>query len=487
MSNILRDKRVQFICVFALIFSLIPTLFRNVIPYDMIENLYWGKELQLGYAKHPPLFAWVSFAFFKIFGSIPESLYFLTQLNLLVGCCFIYKISRLLNHDKSTSISSVLFLLASVATTFGNTKLNATTILFSLLPAIYFFFLRMMKFQKISDAVFLGIFAMLACIGKYIALMFLGCIGLFLICDNQARKLMKMLLPYIAVFAFLIAISWHINWMYQSDFISLKYGLEKSVSAVSNRWSAVNFILMIILFFGTSTLALFYSSKTHDVINHCVSKYRFCYSSEERFVIMITVAPIIILFIMSLTTGMNIGSFWGASLCPLIGVYFNILNQDVNHERLFKFTKISTLIFAIIMTLQLSVGRNYWKHHDASEAINATKLVYCIENDCYNRFGEKHISFIHADKATAFLHAYLHDSPKFYDANKFNQLQIFDNYEIKGIHLVTFLCHKDDNKISEFIDKYNELIEISGLVHIIDDFYVYYAFIDIEEKHNEKD
>jgi hypothetical protein len=42
------------------VFSIIPMITRNIIPHDMIENLYWGKELQLEYAKHPPLFAWIS-------------------------------------------------------------------------------------------------------------------------------------------------------------------------------------------------------------------------------------------------------------------------------------------------------------------------------------------------------------------------------------------------------------------------------------------
>ena len=83
-SSFLRDKRLQFVLLFAAVFSLVPILFEKVLPYDMLENLYWGKEWQLGYDKHPPLFAWISYAFFKLCGSVPESLFLLTQLNFFV-------------------------------------------------------------------------------------------------------------------------------------------------------------------------------------------------------------------------------------------------------------------------------------------------------------------------------------------------------------------------------------------------------------------
>ena len=30
------------------------------LPHDMTEAWAWGQELQLGYFKHPPLYAWLS-------------------------------------------------------------------------------------------------------------------------------------------------------------------------------------------------------------------------------------------------------------------------------------------------------------------------------------------------------------------------------------------------------------------------------------------
>jgi hypothetical protein len=71
------------------VFSFIPMITRNIIPHGVIENLYWGKELQLGYSKHPPLFAWISYLFYRLCFSWPESLYILTQLNFLREVAFL--------------------------------------------------------------------------------------------------------------------------------------------------------------------------------------------------------------------------------------------------------------------------------------------------------------------------------------------------------------------------------------------------------------
>ena len=98
LKNCIETDIISF--AFLLVFALIPTIMRDTLPHDMIENLYWGKEWQLGYDKHPPLFAWISYAFYKICFSVPESMYFLTQINLGVGLFFIHKIAMHIFKEK---------------------------------------------------------------------------------------------------------------------------------------------------------------------------------------------------------------------------------------------------------------------------------------------------------------------------------------------------------------------------------------------------
>ena len=45
-----------FLLIHLIIWTLIPSISNNNLPLDTIEALTWGNELQLGYAKYPPIF-----------------------------------------------------------------------------------------------------------------------------------------------------------------------------------------------------------------------------------------------------------------------------------------------------------------------------------------------------------------------------------------------------------------------------------------------
>ncbi len=471
---VFKNRYLSLIILFGIVQSIIPILTRNIIPYDMIENLYWGKEWQLGYAKHPPLFAWISYIFFRICNSIPESLYILTQLNLLLGFYFIFKIAKLIGFNEEKSYGSILFFMCSVASVFGNEKFNATTILMSLLPMVFYYFLRMIKFCTIADAICVGMIASLAFLGKYFALLFLGCMGIFLIIDRSSRKLLLTPIPYIALAVFLLGISWHIKWIIENHFITLSYALEKSINAHENYLSALNFLIMIFLFFGTSFAVLRYVyGKQYKIIPYNWT----ILNSAQKFVVFITILPITILFLVSLITGMRIGSFWCTNMLMLLGIYFFILNPTINYDKLYEVTKKIVSVFFVILFLKLGIGRQIIQHYDVTEAINPRKVCFYIENRWYNKFDNKKISIIRADKPTACLHIYLESSPSFYNSKNLDQYKIFEEYK-NELSLVTFLCKgKSDEKIQNFINIYNDDILEYDFIHVIDDSFIYFAFV----------
>src|SRR5262245_19600046 len=43
-----------------LVWTLLTTLMLESVPLDVVELLYWGREWQWGYHKHPPLPAWLA-------------------------------------------------------------------------------------------------------------------------------------------------------------------------------------------------------------------------------------------------------------------------------------------------------------------------------------------------------------------------------------------------------------------------------------------
>lgn len=472
---------VKFSIIYLAVLAVIPMLIRNELPYDMIENLHWGKELQLGYFKHPPLFAWLSFFFYKICFSCPESLYILTQLNLLIGLYFIYKLSKLVLENENKALASTLIFLASICAVFGNEKFNANTILMSLYPMMFFFFIRMIKFQKKIDAIALGIVSALAVIGKYIALGYLGCMGIFMLINKDCRALFKTSLPYISVIVFMIGISWHVKWMFDSNFITLQYALEKSTAATKDYFSCFNFVMMQIIFYCTSVWAFVYAYARKF---RCFPQLKQQYSTEEQFILFITIAPNLLLFTVSLLTGMRIGCFWGTNTLMTIGTYLLILNkEEFDFSRLLKFTKTIALLLASILAIKLGIARCFLRSYDPTNATNIRSIAKCIDEDWKRQFGNEKMVCLKADKAMSALHVFLKDSPSSYDVNKCRLFEILEHYPLDKTAVAAFLCKKDGNDIKAFQKFYGEYILFENMIPVIDDYVVYYAFVKSIKSH----
>jgi 4-amino-4-deoxy-L-arabinose transferase-like glycosyltransferase len=445
----------------------------------MIENLYWGKELQFGYAKHPPLFAWVSYFFYKLCFSWPESLYFLTQLNLVLGFYFIFKISELIFKDKTKSYAAILIFMASIGSVFGNEKFNATTILMSLFPAMFYFFIRMLKFNKYSDAIAFGIFCALAVVGKYFALLYIACVGLFLILNKECRKFFKTPQIYVAAGVFLICVSWHVVWMFENDLITLKYAFDKT--AAQSRLSAFNFLAMQTLFSATSFFAVAYACK--GKIKLWPDEWSKI-SLEEKFIIFITIAPNVLLFLVSLATGMRIGSFWGANMFTTGGVYLLIVNKNLDFDRLFVFVKRITTFFAAVLFIKLGVARVLLKEYDPTNAIDIRKISRKMDEDWRANFGDQKMKIIATDKALAALHIHLKDSPSYYDVKNLRIYSDGDSFPTDETVVVAFLsrrrCEKDAARSSSVIfdDDARRRVLFENKIRVIGDYFVYYAFVN---------
>ena len=484
------NKFNLFILIYIAVFSLIPILTRNVIPFDMVENLYWGKEWQLGYEKHPPLFAWISQAFFKLSFSIPESLYVLTQLNLLLGLVFVFKISQLIYNDRTKSYASVFIFMSSAAAILGNEKFNATTILFSLLPAAFYYFLKMMKFGRKKDAVLLGIFAALAFIGKYIALLFFGCMGLFLLINSDCRKMLRTSLPYIAITTFLVGISWHIYWICSNDFVTIQYALEKSALAKKSPMFAIKFLLMMCFFFMTSFIAACFAFRSNrystgkkfnplkifrDVNFICRKNGN--YSTEELFIITVTLAPSAILFLSALFTGMRIGSFWGASMMTTIGIYLVIVNRKLlNIASLFEFTKWISCLFAAVLILKLGVIRQILRDSHPSYAIDYRAVSRQIEQDYEHIFPNQKIKNIISDKDTTPLHLYLSDYPSFYNPKIHRTQRLFTEKEANLANRIVTFTYKNYDEVDNFRKFYDSDVIFENDIDICGGWKLHYAF-----------
>lgn len=206
------------------------------LSVDIIENVYWGQELQWGYFKHPPLFAWISFAWIKIVGQTLYPTLFAVTTSISIFAS--YKITKIY-LPKPLSITSALLLEGVLFYNFSACNFNANSILLVLWPACAYFLLcgirsACTKVKLLHWSLF-GACAALSMLSKYYSGIFLLSCFVTTLITPQARNLYKTIYPYLAFTVFCIILTPHVIWLFKYNFIPLTY-ITNQVNIAHQRW-----------------------------------------------------------------------------------------------------------------------------------------------------------------------------------------------------------------------------------------------------------
>lgn len=192
---------------------------------DMLENFAWGQRLAWGSAKHPPLFAWVTGGWFAVWPTLDVFYHLLSYGNAAVGLWGIYRLAHAMRQPNWALPSVVLLCLAFPYSTLA-VKFNANAILLSVWP-----WAALAWWQSIHRAdrdawpwtLALGLLSTLAMLGKYYSGVFL--LGLFLtsLTFGAGRLWFKTYRPWLALLVFAAGLSPHLYWLWQHDFVTLRY------------------------------------------------------------------------------------------------------------------------------------------------------------------------------------------------------------------------------------------------------------------------
>ena len=135
------------------------------IHYDMGEAVVWSREALLGNPKHPPLSAWVPWAWFKVFPTADWAYYLLCIVLATLALWVAWKIAeRFLSPEKRVAGLALLTLVPFF--NFLALKYNANSVLVPLWALTTWAFLVSFETRKIAAAL-AGLAAAAAMLGKY--------------------------------------------------------------------------------------------------------------------------------------------------------------------------------------------------------------------------------------------------------------------------------------------------------------------------------
>ena len=328
--------------VHLLIWTLIPSLTNQNLPLDTIEALAWGSNLDWGFNKHPPFSAFAVEIFYKIFGSQDWAYYLLSQIFVVITFLAVYKFSEEIFNNKKLALLSVLLLEGIYFYNFTTPEFNVNVAQLPFWALTIYYTWRCIKYDKTTDYVFLGLFAGLGILSKYLFIYLIIGIKLVFIYFLRKGKKIKFSHYFIAGPITLLILLPHLIWLTENNYITITYGLQRTGGA----GSFLDHLIYPIIFLGKQIgllipflLMFFFLLKK--------VKYKINLKDEKLvFLLLVTIAPIFLMLLTSMIMGVKIRTMWMTPFYLFAGTFIiYIFKSHINLNKLKSFASVFIILF----------------------------------------------------------------------------------------------------------------------------------------------
>ncbi len=327
-----------FVTTHLILWTVVPTITNSNLPLDTIEALAWGSNLEWGFNKHPPLSAFFSEVFFQIFGPQDWAYYLLSQIFVVISFCIIFKLSQEIFNDGTLSLLSVFLIEGIYFYNFTTPEFNVNIcqLPFWCLTVYYTWKIYNSKKIELYDCILLGATAALGILSKYLFIYLLVAIDLlfaYLIFFKKSKKFdFKYLISLEVFFVILIP---HIIWLFNNDFITIKYGFAR---AGLDEGQMINHLKYPLIFTLKQIGILIPFLILVWLLIKKIPKKLKLKDEKLLFLIFINLVPIFLVFMTALISGSKIRTMWMTPFYIFFGTLFIYLLKDqINIKKLNSF------------------------------------------------------------------------------------------------------------------------------------------------------
>ncbi len=193
---------------------------------DVLETWSFGRSIEWGYSKHPPLMGWVAHAWTSVFPLTNWSFQLMALANSALALWAVDLISRrFVAGDKRMIVLLLLMLLPIYQ--FHAQRFNANAVLLAVWPIATYCFLRSFETREIRWAIAAGAAGALVMLGKYYSVFLLVSFAFAAICHPQRRVYWTSWAPWVSIAAGLSALVPHLHWLLISGAPPFAYALAR--------------------------------------------------------------------------------------------------------------------------------------------------------------------------------------------------------------------------------------------------------------------
>ena len=351
--NVLNRNINNIFFIFALshliIWTIVPSLTNKNLPLDTIEALAWGSNLDWGFNKHPPMSAFFSEVFFKIFGAQDWAFYLLSQIFVLIAFYFVFKLSFEVLGNIKLSLISVLLLESIYFYNFTTPEFNVNVCQLPFWSLVVYFTWKIYETKEIkfSDCFFIGLFAAIGFLSKYLFIYLLLAIIFLFTHSIFVKKIKKFDFKYlITIEVFLVLLVPHLIWLLNNDFITINYGLKRTGLEGSEIFDHFKYPLIFLLKQLGILVPFFF------LVFLLVKKVKFKINFKDQkflFLLFVNILPIALMFLTSAIIGSKIRTMWMTPFYLFFGLMFvYIFQSQINIK------KINSFLYGFIFLFFLS-------------------------------------------------------------------------------------------------------------------------------------
>ncbi len=342
---------VVFLLLHLIIWTLVPALSNVNLPLDTIEALAWGSNLDWGFNKHPPLSAFAVEIVYQIFGNQDWAYYFLSQIFVITAFIVVYKFSEEIFNNKNLALLSVFLLEGIYFYNFTTPEFNVNIAQLPFWALSVYYTWRCIKYNKAADYAFLGLFAGLGILSKYLFIYLI--IGIKLVFFYFWKRGIKFSHFFIAGPITLLIILPHLIWLTENNYITITYGLLRTGGVGS--FTDHLFYPLIFLAKQIGILIPFLLMSFF-----LIKKIKFKINFKDKkliFLLLTTLVPILIMLLTSMVMGAKIRTMWMTPFYLFSGVLLiYIFQKNIVINKLKKFFFLFTFLFLLYPIAYLSVS-----------------------------------------------------------------------------------------------------------------------------------
>jgi len=338
-----------FIVTHLILWTLVPSLTNNNLPLDTIEALAWGSNLDWGFNKHPPGSAFFLEIVYYIFGSQDWAYYLLSQIFVVTAFIIVFKFAEEIFKNIILSLISVLLLEGIYFYNFTTPEFNVNVCQLPFWASCVYYSWKLFDRQNVSlkDCLWLGVFAAIGFLSKYLFIYLLLAIDLLFFYVIFIKKYKKFDFKYlISLEIFVVLLVPHLIWLANNDYATLSYGLART--GLENS-SLLDHVLYPVIFLGKQVVILI---PFFIMSFFLVKKFKFKISLKDKnllFLVFINIVPIGLMFLTSMITGSKIRTMW---MTPFY-LFFGVLIVYIFQAQI-KFKKLNNFISSFIILFVFS-------------------------------------------------------------------------------------------------------------------------------------